>query len=92
MGMTFTDNITLNDGNEIPLMGFGTAELKGQEAEKSVADAIELGYRFIDTSPNYGNEVEVGNGIHASLNDTIKREDLFILTKVETEDMSFDGV
>ena len=92
MSKSFTDSLELNDGNKIPLMGFGTAGLKGQEAEQSVTDALELGYRFVDTSPNYGNEVEVGKGIHTALNDTIQREDLFVLTKVETEDMSFDGV
>lgn len=92
MSKSFTDSLTLNDGNTIPLMGFGTAGLKGKEAEQSVADALELGYRFVDTSPNYENEVEVGRGIHTALNDTIKREDLFVLTKVEPEDMSADGV
>ena len=43
MSKSFTDSLTLNDGNTIPLMGFGTAGLKGQEAEQSVADALELG-------------------------------------------------
>lgn len=92
MAMSFTDSLTLNDGHTIPLMGFGTAGLKGQEAEQSVADALELGYRFVDTSPNYDNEEDVGKGIHTALNNTIKREDLYVLTKVEPEDMSFDGV
>lgn len=91
MSKSFTDSLTMNDSNTIPLMGFGTAGLKGQEAEQAVADALELGYRFIDTSPNYENEVEVGNGIQKALNKTINRDDLFVLTKVEPEDMSFDG-
>lgn len=92
MGKSFTDSLKLNDGNRIPLMGFGTAGLKGQEAEESVAYALAQGYRFVDTSPNYGNETDVGKGIHTALNESIKREDLFVLTKVEREDMSVEGV
>ena len=90
--MGLSDTLSLNDGQQIPVMGFGTAELEGEEAEKSVADAIELSYRLIDTSPNYGNEVEVGNGIQTALDGKVKREDLFISTKVESENMSTEGV
>lgn len=92
MSKSFNDSLKMNDGHTIPMIGFGTAGLKGEEAERSVAYALELGYRFVDTSPNYGNEVDVGKGIKAALNDSITREDLFVLTKVEREDMSTDGV
>lgn len=58
-----------------------------------MTDALNSGYRFIDTSPNYDNEEHAGKGIHHALNDgTIKWEDLFVLTKIEREDMSVDGV
>ncbi|SFC12170.1 Aldo/keto reductase [Alkalibacterium subtropicum] len=92
MGKSFTDSYQLNDDKTIPVMGFGTAGLKGQKAERSVAYALELGYRLVDTSPNYGNEADVGKGIQTALKRSIRREDLFVLTKVEREDMSADGV
>lgn len=85
-------HVSMSDQKEIPTLGFGTAELKGQDAENGVSYAIKQGYRLIDTSPNYGNEDEVGKGISATINDQITREDLFISTKIEKEDMSFDGV
>lgn len=85
-------HIPMNDHKKIPLLGFGTAELKGSNAEKRVAYAIKQGYRLIDTSPSYGNEKEVGKGIHSAINDQVTREDLFVSTKIEQEDMSFAGV
>ena len=89
MNKSFNDSFKMNDGKRIPLMGFGTAGLKGEEAERSIAQALEMGYRFVDTSPNYGNEADVGKGIRKA---SISRDELFVLTKVEREDMSTEGV
>ncbi|WP_179128513.1 aldo/keto reductase [Marinilactibacillus piezotolerans] len=85
-------HLSLNDNTMIPSLGFGTAELKGGKAADSVSFAIKHGYRLIDTSPNYGNEEEVGKGIQSALGNDAAREDLFISTKVEEDDMSFEGV
>ena len=71
--------IKLNNGVEIPLLGFGTFLNIGDECEKSVCTAVESGYRLIDTAEAYGNEEQVGKGIKAS---GIDRNKLFIVTKV----------
>ena len=71
--------IPLNNGVQMPLVGFGTFMLGGETCACAVACAIETGYRMIDTAEAYGNEKEVGEGIKAS---GIAREDLFLVTKV----------
>lgn len=79
---------TLNNGVEIPLLGFGTYLLKeGKECEQSVLEAIETGYRLIDTAAAYYNEQSVGNAIKTS---GIKREEVFITTKLLPSDMSYE--
>ncbi len=69
----------LNNGVEMPILGFGTFMLQGDECEQAVAQAIQAGYRMIDTAEAYGNEAAVGRGIKAS---GVKREELFLVTKV----------
>ncbi len=71
--------LTLNNGVQMPLVGFGTFMLGGETCINSVAVAIENGYRMIDTAEAYGNEKEVGNGIKQS---DIDRRELFLVTKV----------
>lgn len=71
--------ITLNNGVEMPIIGFGTFLNNGDDCERSVCAAIKAGYRMIDTAEAYGNEEQVGNGIKAS---GIDRKELFIVTKV----------
>ncbi len=71
--------LTLNNGIQMPLVGFGTFMLSGETCTNSVASAIESGYRMIDTAEAYGNEKEVGEGIKAS---GIDRKELFLVTKV----------
>jgi 2,5-diketo-D-gluconate reductase B len=66
-------------GVRIPAVGLGTMMLKGDTCVEIVSNAIQLGYRQIDTAQLYGNEREVGEGIRAS---GIKREDIFLTTKV----------
>ena len=71
--------LTLNNGINMPVLGFGTFMISGETCINSVANAIEAGYRMIDTAEAYGNEKEVGGGIKKS---GIERKDLFIVTKV----------
>jgi 2,5-diketo-D-gluconate reductase A len=73
----------LNDGNEIPPLGLGTYPLKGAEAEKAVASAIDVGYRHIDTAVNYRNEEAVGRGVAAS---GIPRDQIQVATKLPGRD------
>jgi 2,5-diketo-D-gluconate reductase A len=74
--------IQLPRGAAIPQIGLGTGPMDDAEAERAVAQALELGYRHVDTAENYGNERGVGAGIRAS---GIPRADVFITTKFEKE-------
>ena len=71
--------LTLNNGIQMPLVGFGTFMLSKETCTNAVVSAIENGYRMIDTAEAYGNEKEVGEGIKAS---GIHRKELFLVTKV----------
>ena len=71
--------LTLQNGVQMPLVGFGTFMLSGETCVKAVAEAIQSGYRMIDTAEAYGNEKEVGAGIRAS---GIDRRELFLVAKV----------
>ena len=71
--------LTLNNGVQMPLAGFGTFMLDGESCTRAVVAAIQSGYRMIDTAEAYGNEKEVGAGIKAS---GIDRKELFLVTKV----------
>jgi len=75
--------ITLNDGVQIPQLGFGVWQVDaGREAEEAVARALDAGYRHVDTAQMYGNEESVGNAIAAS---GIAREELFVTTKLNND-------
>lgn len=81
-------NITLNNGVEMPILGFGVYQMNdASECEKSVLDAIEVGYRLIDTASAYGNEEAVGNAIKKS---GVPREELFITTKLWISDAGYE--
>lgn len=81
---------TLNDGRQIPLVGFGTSRMNGAECQKAVENAFGVGYRLIDTAQMYNNESDVGNAIKTTLGGKkIKREEMFITTKLSS-DMSYD--
>lgn len=71
--------VTLNNGIKMPILGYGVYQVKGEECEHCVLDAIDAGYRSIDTAQSYGNEEMVGRAIRKS---GVKREELFITTKV----------
>ncbi|WP_424449231.1 aldo/keto reductase [Microbacterium arborescens] len=77
--MTTTPTVTLNNGVEMPLLGFGVFQIPDENTEQAVIDAIRAGYRLIDTAASYGNEEAVGRGIAAS---GVPREELFITTKL----------
>lgn len=80
--------VTLNDDNTIPVLGLGVAELSAEETESAVASALEAGYRMIDTAAAYGNEEIVGRAVAGS---GIPRDELFITTKLATEDQGFQS-
>lgn len=69
----------LNDGNELPAIGFGTYKLWGAEGADAVVTAIEAGYRLLDTALNYDNEREVGEAMRRS---GVPREELLVTTKL----------
>ncbi|KRM55059.1 hypothetical protein C5L31_001335 [Secundilactobacillus malefermentans] len=69
----------LNNGLEIPAVGFGVFQVEGGGTKQAVLDAIDAGYRLIDTAQAYGNEAEVGEAIKES---NVDRKDLFVTTKV----------
>jgi 2,5-diketo-D-gluconate reductase A len=75
--------LTLNDGNTIPQLGFGVFKVDPAQTERIVSDALEVGYRHIDTAAIYGNEEGVGKAIAAS---GIPRDELFITTKLYNND------
>ncbi|ANK60378.1 aldo/keto reductase [Loigolactobacillus backii] len=83
-----TDTYTLNNGTQIPIVGFGTWQTPdGDVARQSVKTAIKAGYRHIDTAFAYGNEKSVGAGIRES---GVKREDLWVTTKLTNDVHGYD--
>jgi 2,5-diketo-D-gluconate reductase A len=79
--------LPLNDANLIPSMGLCTGTMSDGEAQLAVADALEIGYRFIDTAARYGNEAGVGRGIGAS---GVPREEIFLATKLRGADHGYN--
>ncbi|ART69711.1 2,5-diketo-D-gluconic acid reductase [Mycobacterium dioxanotrophicus] len=77
-----TETYTLSNGVEIPKLGLGTWFIADDKAAEAVRDAVEIGYRNIDTAQAYGNERGVGEGVRTS---GIPREDLFVSTKLAAE-------
>ncbi len=73
----------------IPVLGFGTFRLRGEECRRAVEAALEIGYRHIDTAEIYGNESVVGEVLRAS---PVRRETLFVTTKAWKDDLSPEGV
>jgi 2,5-diketo-D-gluconate reductase A len=69
----------LNDGNSLPVVGFGTYPLKGRDGVAAMESALEVGYRLLDTAVNYGNEEDVGTAIRQS---ALAREDVQVTTKI----------
>ena len=74
--------LSLGHGAEMPLLGFGTWQIRGEKAYEAVRDALEAGYRHIDTATMYGNEAEVGRALRDS---GVPRDEVFVTTKLPPE-------
>ena len=73
--------VKLNNGVDMPMIGFGVYQIPLQQTKECVLNAFEVGYRLIDTAQNYGNEAGVGEALTAS---AIPRKDVFVTTKVQS--------
>jgi len=81
--------VTLNNGVEMPILGYGVFQIAdAEECERSVHEAIQTGYRLIDTAASYGNEEAVGRAIQRS---GVAREELFITTKLWISDAGYES-
>jgi 2,5-diketo-D-gluconate reductase A len=81
-------HVTLNNGVQMPILGFGVFQISdAQECARSVVDAIETGYRLIDTAASYMNEEAVGMGLKAS---GVARDQLFVTSKLWVQDAGHD--
>lgn len=85
--MTNVPNVVLNNGVEIPQLGFGVYKIPNDDVAQAVRTAVESGYRSIDTATLYRNEEGVGEGIASS---GVPREDLFVTTKLWNTDQGYD--
>ena len=82
-------SVKLNNGISMPLLGFGVFQMNdAAECERAVIDAIETGYRLIDTAASYQNETQVGNALKQS---GIDRGELFLTTKLWLQDTHYEG-
>ena len=82
-------SVKLNNGISMPLLGFGVFQMNdAAECERAVLDAIETGYRLIDTAASYQNETQVGNALKQS---GIDRGELFLTTKLWLQDTHYEG-
>ena len=79
--------VTLNNGVQMPMLGYGVYQVTKDECERCVLDALKVGYRLIDTAQSYFNEEEVGNALVKS---GIPREEIFLTTKVWIEHYGYD--
>jgi diketogulonate reductase-like aldo/keto reductase len=86
--MTKVPTILLNNGNQMPALGFGVFQMSAEEAEQSVYEALKMGYRLIDTAAAYRNEEAVGRAIKRS---GVPRGELFITSKLWVADVNYDG-
>ena len=80
--------LTLNNGTSIPTIGFGVFQIDPSECEAVVIDAVESGYRHVDTAASYGNEEAVGNALRST---GIPREEIFLTTKLWLHGASYEG-
>lgn len=85
--MATSPMVTLNDGVQIPQLGFGVYKVDPADAERVVGQALEAGYRHIDTAKLYGNEAEVGRAVRSS---GIARDEIFVTTKIWNDDHGYD--
>lgn len=82
------EKVKLNNGVEMPLLGFGVFQITDHETcKKSVAEALKTGYRMIDTAACYGNEGAVGEAVKES---GVDRKDIFLVSKVWIQDAGYE--
>jgi 2,5-diketo-D-gluconate reductase A len=86
--MTGVPTVTLNNGVEIPQLGFGVFQIKPDETRDAVLQAFEVGYRHIDTAQMYRNERAVGEAIESS---GLPRSELFITSKLDNNQIGYDA-
>ena len=79
--------VRLNNGVMMPAIGFGVYQIPAADTERTVSEALETGYRMIDTAASYFNEEQVGNAIRHS---ALKREEVFVATKLWVQDYEYD--
>ncbi|KAG0248871.1 NAD(P)H-dependent D-xylose reductase (XR) [Actinomortierella ambigua] len=81
--MTYTHSLTLASGSKMPLLGMGVWKVPKNAAADTVYNAIKAGYRLLDCAADYGNEVEVGQGIRQAISEgLVTRADLFVTSKL----------
>ena len=83
-----TPFVTLNNGINMPAIGFGVFQIPAEQTEQAVYDALKIGYRLIDTASSYQNEAAVGRAIKRS---GIPREELFVTSKIWVADVNYEG-
>jgi 2,5-diketo-D-gluconate reductase A len=81
--------VPLNNGVEIPQLGFGVFKIKPEETAEATRTALEIGYRHIDTAQMYGNEKQVGEAVHAS---GLDRGQVFVTSKVNNNELDRDSM
>lgn len=79
--------VRLNNGVTMPAIGFGVYQIPAEDTERCVTDALETGYRMIDTAASYFNEKQVGDAIRHS---GLRREEVFVTTKLWVQDHEYD--
>lgn len=83
--------VTLNNGVKMPMIGFGVFEIPKEETARCVYEALEAGYRLIDTAQAYYNEEETGDGIQQAIQKLgVNREDIFLTTKVWVTEFGYE--
>ena len=83
------NEITLNNGVKMPVIGYGVFQIQDEkQCEQCVVDAVETGYRLIDTAAVYGNEEAVGRAVHRC---GVPRDELFLTSKLWVQDASYEG-
>ena len=81
--------VELNSGDKMPILGLGTWQLKGKNCVSSVEDALDIGYRHIDTADGYDNHQKVAQGIKKS---ELNRDELFITSKIKPENLHYEDI
>lgn len=83
--------VTLNNGVKMPMVGYGVFEIPAEQTAQCVYNALEVGYRLVDTAQAYYNEEQVGEGIEKAIRELgIKREDIFLTTKVWVTEFGYE--